>query len=238
MGQFVYGKHPAFGDFLTAGLSGVAQDRIEVWLNASLSTLKAAWGTAWEQGFDASPTIAFWLGARVTGSAAVRGAMIPSQDKVGRRFPLLAGHEGPGPLPPAVDPTDTWCADLAALLPDLSPDPTKGAQGIVEMLPVIAGEDVDADPAFWAARDDGDLAQLWADVAFADHLRAAHARSYWWVTGSPTSLYATEGFPPAEALAWLMAGGRPLDQQSNPQPGDMSEASTDNHAAPTAVEVE
>jgi type VI secretion system protein ImpM len=212
MGRFVYGKHPAFGDFLTAGLSGVAQERIEGWLNASLSTLKAAWGPNWEQGFDASPTIAFWIGARITGSGAVRGAMRPSQDKVGRRFPLMAGCAGPGALPPAVDPTDTYCADIATLLSDLAPDPTKGAQGVVDMLPGVEGEDVDADAAFWAAREDGDQAQLWADVAFADHLRAAHGRSYWWVAGTPTSLYATEGFLPAEALAWLIAGGLPVEQ--------------------------
>lgn len=216
MGRFVYGKHPAFGDFLTAGLSGVAQDRIEGWLNASLSTLKSAWGAAWEQGFDASPTIAFWLGARVTGSAAVRGAMKPSQDKVGRRFPLLAGSEGVGALPPAVDPADTYCADIATLLAAMTPDVAKGAQGLVDMMPEIEGEDVDAAPAFWAAREDGDMAQLWADVAFADHLRAAHGRSYWWVAGTPTSLYATEGFPPAEALAWLMMGGRPIEDQTLP----------------------
>lgn len=212
MGRFVYGKHPAFGDFVTAGLSGVAQDRIEGWLNTSLSTLKTAWGTAWEAGFDGSPTIAFWLGARVTGSGAVRGALMPSRDKVGRRFPLLAGCEGPGALPPAVDPADSYCTDIADLLASLEPDPAKGAQGMLELLPEVDGEDVDADPAFWAARDDGDQAQLWADVAFADHLRAAHGRSYWWVAGVPTSLYATEGFLPAEALAWLMTGGRPVEE--------------------------
>lgn len=230
MGRFVYGKHPAFGDFLTAGLSDVAQNRIEDWLNTGLSTLKTAWGAAWEQGFDASPTIAFWLGARLTGGAAVRGAMMPSRDKVGRRFVLLAGSEGAGALPPAVDPTDTYCADIAALLAGLTPDPAKGAQGIADTLPEAEGEDVDADAAFWAARDDGDQAQLWADVAFADHLRAAHGRSYWWVTGSPTSLYATEGFPPAEALAWLMTGGRPFAKENGPDAPETETAA--------AVEVE
>jgi hypothetical protein len=94
----------------------------------------------------------------------------------------------------------------------------------------VDGEDVDADPAFWAARDDGDQAQLWADVAFADHLRAAHGRSYWWVAGEPTSLYATEGFIPAEALAWLMTGGRPVEEQA-------TAAEDASEAAPT-VEVE
>jgi type VI secretion system protein ImpM len=164
MGRFVYGKHPAFGDFVTAGLSDVAQDRIESWLNASLSTLKTAWGTAWEHGFDTGPTIAFWLGARVTGSEAVRGAMMPSRDKVGRRFPLLAGCEGPGALPPAVDPADTYCADIANLLVTLEPEAGKGAQGMLELMPEVDGEDVDADPAFWAARDDGDQAQLWCST--------------------------------------------------------------------------
>jgi type VI secretion system protein ImpM len=212
MGRFVYGKHPAFGDFVTAGLSDAAQERIEGWLNASLSTVKGAWGDGWEQGFDASPPIAFWIGARVSGAAALRGAMLPSRDKVGRRFPLLAGFEGAGPLPPAIDPVDSYCADVAGVLADIAPDAAQGAKGLVQLLPDVTGEDVDADPAFWAARDDGDLAQLWADVALADHLRAAHGRSYWWVTSAPTSLYATEGFPPAEALAWLMTGGRPLTQ--------------------------
>jgi type VI secretion system protein ImpM len=215
MGRFVYGKHPVFGDFITAGLSGMAQDRLEAWLNASLSTLRSAWGELWQDGFDASPTLAFWIGARVAGEGALRGAMRPSQDKVGRRFPLLAGVEGPGPLPPSLDPSDTYCAELGAQLAEIAPDAIKGAQGVVDLLPEVEGEDIDADPAFWAARDDGDLAQLWADVAFADHLRAAHGRSYWWVVGEPTALYATEGLPPPEALAWLMTGGRPLDDNAS-----------------------
>lgn len=237
MGRFVYGKHPAFGDFLTAGLSAVAQDRIENWLNASLSTLKTGWGEAWESGFDNSPPIAFWLGARITGGGAVRGAMRPSRDKVGRRFPLMAGCEGPGALPPAVDPTDGYCADIAAWLADLSPDPAKGAKGVVDMLPDPEGEDVDADPAFWAAREDGDLAQLWADVAFADHLRAAHGRSYWWVTQAPTALYVAEGFLPVEALAWLMSGGRPVEAEAAPDPAANPERSDVANAA-TSVEAE
>lgn len=218
MGRFVYGKHPAFGDFVTAGLSDAAQQRVEAWLNASLSTVKTAWGEGWEQGFDGSPPIAFWIGARVSGAAALRGAMLPSRDKVGRRFPLLAGHEGAGPLPPAIDPMDSYCAEMAEVLATIAPDPAQGAKGMVQLLPEVEGEDVDADPAFWASREDGDLAQLWADVAMADHLRAAHGRSYWWVTSAPTSLYASEGFPPAEALAWLMMGGRPLVRGSEDDP--------------------
>jgi type VI secretion system protein ImpM len=229
MGRFIYGKHPAFGDFVTAGLSGVAQDRIEAWLNNSLQSLRTAWGEAWEQGFDSSPPLGFWVGSRIAGQAALRGAMIPSRDKVGRRFPLLAGHEGAGPLPPAVDPRDTdFCAGIAGILAEMSPDPVKGAKGMMELLPEVEGEDVDPDPAFWAARDDGDTPQLWADVAFADHLRAAHGRSYWWVMGNQTALYATESLPPPEALAWLMTGGRPVE---NTPPADDADQ-------PAAVEVE
>jgi type VI secretion system protein ImpM len=210
MARFVYGKHPAFGDFVTAGLPGVAQDRLEAWLNGSLSALRVAWGEAWQDGFDDSPTIAFWIGARLTGDGALRGAMHPSQDKVGRRFPLIAGWAGPGPLPPSLDPSDHYAADVAALLADLAPDPAHGAQGIIDLLPDVAGEDVDADPAFWASRDDGDVAQLWADVAMADHLRAAHGRSYWWVVDDPTALYASDGLPPPVISQASASGGRPV----------------------------
>jgi type VI secretion system protein ImpM len=219
MARFVYGKHPAFGDFVTVGLAGVAQDRLEAWLNGSLQALRNAWGDGWQDGFDGSATIAFWIGARVTGDVALRGAMRPSQDKVGRRFPLLAGFGGPGPLPPSIDPMDDYVTGVAALLADLAPDGAKGAQGIIDLLPDVTGEDVGADPAFWAARDDGDMAQLWADVAMADHLRAAHGRSYWWVVGDPTALYATDGLPPVEALAWLMTGGRPIGSEAIAEAG-------------------
>lgn len=222
MGTFLYGKHPAFGDFIGAGLASPVQERLEAWLNAMLADLRAGWAAAWEVSFDASPALFFWVGGRITGDVALCGAMIASRDKVGRRFPLLAGVAGSGVLPPVLDPAMTLPAETLTQLLALDPDPAKGAMGMLADLTLSHAEDHPLEPAFWASRTDPDATQLWSDAATADHLRAAGMRSYWWVggDGADAALYATEGWPQATAIAWLMAGG----QATVTEPDSLAEA--------------
>jgi type VI secretion system protein ImpM len=220
MGTFIYGKHPAFGDFIGAGLPLAVQDRLESWLNAMLADLRAGWAAAWEASFDAAPALFFWVGGRVTGDAAICGVMVPSRDKVGRRFPLLAGGVGNGHLPPVLHPAIYLPADMLAQLETLKPDVAQGAAGIMESLTIGGVVDQIIEPAFWASRADPDCAQLWADAATADHLRAAASRSYWWLgNGADAALYATEGWPHATAIAWLMAGGEAMDAEPMAEAG-------------------
>jgi type VI secretion system protein ImpM len=217
MGSFIYGKHPAFGDFIGAGLPPPVQERLESWLNAMLADLRAGWSAAWEASFDAAPALFFWVGGRVTGDAALCGVMVPSRDKVGRRFPLLAGAFGNGLLPPVLDSGINLPAETLAQLEALEPDVAAGAAGILATLTIDSPEDQPTDAAFWASRADPDATQLWADVAATDHLRAAAIRSYWWLgNGAPAALYATEGWPGAVAIAWLMAGGEAATTESEP----------------------
>jgi type VI secretion system protein ImpM len=217
MGTFIYGKHPAFGDFIGAGLSLPVQDRLETWLNAMLADLRAGWASAWDVSFDAAPALFFWAGGRVTGDTALCGVMMPSRDKVGRRFPLLAGAVGNGHLPPVLHAAMTLPADILAQLKTLEPDVGAGAAGLLAALTIADVDDQPTEPAFWASRPDPDAAQLWADVAATDHLRAAATRSYWWLgNGAPAALYATEGWPGAVAIAWLMAGGEAATEQPEP----------------------
>jgi hypothetical protein len=143
--------------------------------------------------------------------------MIPSQDKVGRRFPLLAGAVGNGYPPPVLDTATTLPAETLAQLQALKPDVAAGAAGILAALTVPDADDQPTDPAFWASRADADAAQLWADAVAADHLRAAATRSYWWLgNGADAALYATEGWPHATAIAWLMAGGQAAQDETEP----------------------
>ena len=208
MGSFIYGKHPAFGDFIGAGLPLAVQERLEAWLNAMLADLRTGWAAAWEASFDAAPALFFWIGGRVAGDGALCGVMLPSQDKVGRRFPLLAGVMGNGYLPPVLNPEMTLPADLLAQVQAMTPDVALGANGMQAALLVDGVADHPVEPAFWASRNDPDAVQLWADAAAADHLRAAAMRSYWWLgDGADAAMFATEGWPHATAIAWLMAGG-------------------------------
>jgi type VI secretion system protein ImpM len=221
MGTFIYGKHPAFGDFIGAGLPLMVQERLEGWLNAMLADLRVGWASAWEASFDAAPALFFWVGGRVTGEAALCGVMVPSRDKVGRRFPLLAGACGNGILPPVLDAGMTLPAETLMQITALEPDVAAGAAGIIANLTCDSREDHPTEPAFWASRPDPDATQLWADVAATDHLRAAATRSYWWLgNGADAALYVTEGWPGAVAIAWLMAGG----VVENEEPEPMAEA--------------
>ena len=128
----IFGKHPAFGDFLGAGLSGGLRELLEAWLNRMLPELRALWAGAWEQNWDSAPVLRFWIGAGLSGGVGLRGVMIPSRDRTGRRFPLVVAQAG-GP-PPVLDAAqDFYRAALVALtrlLGTQSFDPRETAQDL------------------------------------------------------------------------------------------------------------
>ena len=207
----IYGKHPQFGDFVTAGLPQPAQDLVERWLHKVLPALRDKWGDHWQAFFDAAPVINFWFGPALTGGAgSLCGMMGPSRDKVGRRFPLMGAVAGSGQLPPPVNGDQTF---YAAMLGAVGQYVRREGQGAVDyhhaVSQVIAGlvvppED-NPDPGFWAVRKDGDMVQLWADVSAADHARSAVRRSYLWCAGAGgAAVHVSEGLPGAEEMAWLM----------------------------------
>jgi type VI secretion system protein ImpM len=210
----LYGKHPAFGDFIAAGLSDEIREMAESWLNRVMPQLRAGWGDAWEARYDAAPALRFWFGSLLTGAGSFCGVLAPSRDKVGRRFPLLAGVAGSDLLPPVLDGGQGFYDTVQGYIAGFERAPgTAGAEmaaGLAEAL----GEDPPPaaalpDSGFWATRPGNDVARLWADVAATDHLRAAQRRSYVWFAGEDSgasALYAAETLPAAEALAWLLAG--------------------------------
>ncbi len=90
----LYGKLPAHGDFVTRGLSHAERDRIDDWLAGAMAEARAEHGDAFEDRYDAAPPWRFVTGQAETDCA---GALVPSMDGVGRRFPLLVGVMGAGP---------------------------------------------------------------------------------------------------------------------------------------------
>lgn len=215
----IFGKHPAFGDFLGAGLSGGLREVLEGWLNTMLPELREQWADAWEPNWDAAPVLRFWIGGGVM-NMPVAGVMVASRDKVGRRFPLIALAEDSGLPPPVIDADQGFYDALLGRLATVSPLPDAGAQGLAEALVLDGGigpQHPETD--FWAARGDADLGQLWADIRAADHRAAAETRSYWWRSGRNVALYVAQGLPPAGAFGWLWmdtGGGVPVDPAPEP----------------------
>jgi len=213
----VYGKHPAFGDFVSSGISAPLTELLERWFAHVMPSLRSGWGDAWEQNFDHAFPLRFWFGPDLTPQGrGFLGVVRASHDRVGRRFPLLAGVEGSGLAAPVQEQGQDVYAALEAGLDSYdrsdAGDAKEFATHIVAATPGWS-ESLELQPpttGFWAARNDGDIARLWQDAATADQAHAIRGRSYVWRTDADGSaVYVCQGWPDVTVIAWLM--GAALD---------------------------
>lgn len=86
-GAAIFGKLPAHGDFITRGFAPDTRDSLDDWLAASLADARGALGERFDAAFDAAPP---WRFAHAEGDGWIAGAIAPSVDGVGRRYPILA----------------------------------------------------------------------------------------------------------------------------------------------------
>lgn len=88
MGFGAFGKMPAVGDFFRlntpAGFVSVWDD----WIQRGMLAGQNALGDAWDAHYMSAPIWRFSLSTDLAGSGRVIGVMMPSVDRVGRRFPL------------------------------------------------------------------------------------------------------------------------------------------------------
>lgn len=206
----LYGKHPGFGDFISAGLAE-GWPAFADWLQAALGDWREGQGPDWQARFDAAPVLRFWIGPALTGAGqALRGAMAPSRDRSGRRFPLVLAQAGGAPpvLDAAQDFHDAAEAALAGLLAGASLDPRAAAADLALPPP---GQQVPDWPGFWAANPGLGPQRLLAQLAVADHAHATAGRSYWWfgADAGPSGAVCCQGWPGKTELAWLIARAQP-----------------------------
>ncbi|MCF6445751.1 type VI secretion system-associated protein TagF [Nereida sp. MMG025] len=209
----IYGKHPAFGDFLAHGLEHEVFTRFDAWLEGVLPALKAELADNWEAAWAAAPPLNFWIGPDIVG-VPLLGVFLPSQDKVGRRFPLMIGVSGivaPPPLHPQFDhaPFRHIAAHLAQF--EVPKGGTRGAATLLDGLdlPEIAGVlfEPGQDGVIWGHREDGDLSRLFTDALGADAQKAQLGRSHWWHEQLPNrhaGWLAVNGLPDLTAMRWLL----------------------------------
>jgi len=84
----VFGKIPALGDFLRANLPVDFVSAWDNWLQSTLLAAHSSLGERWDECYLTAPIWRFTLPAGVAGQAAVCGVVMPSVDRVGRRYPL------------------------------------------------------------------------------------------------------------------------------------------------------
>jgi type VI secretion system ImpM family protein len=98
----IFGKVPAHGDFVRRGLPTSFIAPWDAWLQAGIAHARDSLGANWPAAWDQAPAWRFMLPAGACGPDAVAGVMVPSEDMVGRRFPItLAAMLPAGMAPPA-----------------------------------------------------------------------------------------------------------------------------------------
>lgn len=223
-GLGLFGKHPGYGDFLRHGFSDPVCDGLRRWADKRLHEVREEMGNRWGPFWDGAQELRFWIGGAVMGQP-VCGILRPSQDKVGRRYPLIVGLEGASVPAPVSDPDQTLYEKLSQHLATASPGHGAEAllEGLDEELAGIATEtrsEAELNPILWAHHPGDNLDALLSATAHEDARRALLTRSYWWAAPSagrhPVWL-GQPGLPDAGALAWLLAGVKP---QATPQPED------------------
>ena len=236
-GLGLFGKHPGFGDFITAGDLPDAAGLVMDWLAATLGGWRDAAGPDWQALFDRAPALRFWIGpalvshapAQGAAGAALRGILAPSRDRSGRRFPLGIVQSPAGPTP--LDAPDQAFHDRAeALLANLTAaeifEPREAAAEIAAALPAPANADDGQHygGSFWALNPSLPPAALLAELGEADRLHAQATRSYWWFAsdgqGMPGGVLALTGWPDAAGLGWLLARGNPPAAKAAPAAPD------------------
>lgn len=116
-----FGKLPARGDFIRAGLPGSFVTPWDDWMARVLQASKLALGERWLDAWMEAPVWRFRLPAGVCGPDPVCGVFMPSVDKAGRHFPATLAMVGPDQV------GDDWLdgaedTGIAALEHILEPD--------------------------------------------------------------------------------------------------------------------
>lgn len=86
----LWGKLPTHGDFVARGIAPDARDALDHWLAETLALARAS-GDDWEDRYDEAPP---WRFAWADDERWTAGALAPSADGVGRRYPILVAVTG------------------------------------------------------------------------------------------------------------------------------------------------
>jgi type VI secretion system protein ImpM len=119
--QGFFGKIPARGDFVRAGLPRAFIEPWDRWLELVLAGSRESLGDAWRAAWLEAAVWRFALASGIAGPTAAYGVLLPSVDAHGRYFPLTVARLGEA----AIDPQFLAAAETAgcaAVADDLAPD--------------------------------------------------------------------------------------------------------------------
>jgi type VI secretion system protein ImpM len=162
-----FGKIPARGDFVNAGLPSSTVKAWDLAVSAALAGSKTNLGEHWSDIWLEAPVWRFAFPETMCGASPLLGLWMPSIDKVGRFFPLMIAATCPGLTPETMARHGTVWLDLAehagrsAIADDLTPEQLTA---LIQSAPDIAAQ---------------------SDTGLPDKLELRPGVGLWWTEGSP-----------------------------------------------------
>ncbi|MGF1527986.1 MAG: type VI secretion system-associated protein TagF [Candidatus Competibacterales bacterium] len=212
-----YGKLPSRGDFVARGLPRDFTNAFDAWLQEALTHSRRQLGDErWTELFQNAPLWRFALSPRLCGRHSVVGVMMPSVDRVGRRFPLVIGLtlDQPFDLTELVGANGSWFdraeqLALTTLADDLDLNDLVGQVGVLAALFHELPHQRDVKGLHWTLSTTDDLgARLPQALGMLAQAQLADL-SLWWTTGAkfvaPCAL-ACRGLPLAQRFTPFIAG--------------------------------
>ena len=218
----LYGKLPAYGDFITRNLPSNFVDIWDEWLQYFISASKEQIGDEWLGVYLTSPIWKFALSPGVIDSNMWAGIMMPSVDKVGRYFPISIIQ----PFSAASNPVDfiasqqTWYESIEAqCLIAL-----EGKFDVDDLMVALADVNASPEDAYEATHNMGEAGPMVMglstnepgpmDTAMPYLLNAAltinlSSFSLWQTHGSDLispMVFSTQGLPPIRGIGSLLDG--------------------------------
>ncbi|MFT7595858.1 MAG: type VI secretion system protein ImpM [Paracoccaceae bacterium] len=113
-----FGKMPSVGDFFRFAAPPGFVAAWDDWIQRGMLDVQTALGGAWDDHYMSTPIWRFCLSPGLAGPQKVIGVLMPSVDRVGRRFPLtlMAALQTPGPAQLdhfCEEPLFLWLEDTA-----------------------------------------------------------------------------------------------------------------------------
>lgn len=95
-----FGKMPSVGDFFRFGVPAGFVTPWDDWIQQGMLVGQSTLGAEWDAHYMSAPIWRFCLSPGLAGPQKVMGVLMPSVDRVGRRFPLtlMAALQTPGPV--------------------------------------------------------------------------------------------------------------------------------------------
>ncbi|WP_109465054.1 type VI secretion system-associated protein TagF [Albibacillus kandeliae] len=115
-----FGKMPSVGDFFRINLPAAFVTAWDTWIQGAMLQVQGVLGPDWDQHYMTAPIWRFSLAAGLCGQQKMLGVLMPSVDRVGRRFPLTLATAVTTPGPAQLDHFNE--AELFHRLEDLALD--------------------------------------------------------------------------------------------------------------------